>query len=162
MPRLPPRFALLLALASPAPALLAADTAPPADAALGKQLAAMDIKYEVDGDGDYRMTFELEDGRTQMVFARSPVESSGSHRIREIWSPGYRYSTPELDAKVANRLLENSAEMILGGWVRQKSMAMFVVKIPEKATPQELRDAIEAAAACADRMEKELTSKDDL
>jgi len=162
MPHLLPCCTLLLALAVPGHAALAADAAPTADPALGKQLAAMDIKYEVDGDGDYRMTFELEDGRSQLVFARSPVETYGSHRIREIWSPGLKYSTPELDAKVANRLLEHSGEVIMGGWVRQKSMAMFVVKIPEKATPQELRDAIEAAAACADRIEKELTNKDEL
>jgi hypothetical protein len=158
MSRLIPCCALLLCLAAPA---FAADTPAVADAALGKQLQAMEIKYEVDKDGDYRMTFELEDGRTQLVYARSPVESYGSNRIREIWSPGYKYSTPELDVKVANRLLEHSGEVIMGGWTRQKSTAMFVVKVPERATPQELRDAIEAAAACADRIEKELTGGKD-
>jgi hypothetical protein len=159
MTRLLPGCALLLLLALPAHA---ADPAPVADAALGKQLDALDIKYEVDEDADYKMTFELEGGRTQMVFARSPVETTGSHRIREIWSPGLKYSTPELDAKVANRLLQNSGEVIMGGWVRQKSMAMFVVKIPAQATPEQLRDAIEAAAACADAIEQELTSRDEL
>lgn len=160
MPRLTPLCTLLLALAV-APAF-AAD-APVADAALGKQLDAMAIKYQVDEDGDYRMTFELADGRTQLVYARSPVESAGANRVREIWSPGLKYSTPELDAKVANRLLQNSGEVIMGGWTRQASMAMFVVKVPANASPQELRDAIEAAAACADAMEKELTAgKDEL
>ena len=160
MTRLLPGCALLLlCLALPA---RAADPKPVADPGLGKQLDALQLKYEIDGDGDYKMTFELEDGRTQIVFARSPVESYGSNRIREIWSPGLKYSTPELDAKVANRLLSHSAEVIMGGWVRQKEMAMFVVKIPEKASPAELRDALEAAAACADVIEKELTSRDDL
>ena len=40
---------------------------------------------------------------------------------------------------------------------------MFVVKIPATATPQQLRDAAEAAADRADEIEKELTpGKDDL
>ena len=160
MSRLLSCCALLLLLATPA---RAADPVPAADPALAKQLNAMQIKYTVDEDGDYQMTFELEDGRTQLVFARSPVESYGSNRVREIWSPGYKYSTPELDAKVANRLLEHSGEVIMGGWVRHKTMAMFVVKVAEDATPQQLRDAIEAAAACADTIEKELTpGKDEL
>ena len=158
MTRLLPGCALLLLLALPARAA----EGPVADPAVRKQLDALQVKYQVDEDGDYKMTFEVANGRTQMVFVRSPVETSGSHRIREIWSPGLKYSTPELDAKVANRLLENSAEVIMGGWVRHKSMAMFVVKIPEKSTPEELRDAIESAAACADAIELELTSRDDL
>jgi hypothetical protein len=165
MPRIPALPALLLCLAlpahaeDPAPASAATTVAP--DAALGKQLTAAGVKFSTDKDGDYQMTFELEDGRTQLVYALSRVESYGSNRVREIWSPGYRYSTPELDAKVANRLLEHSGNVILGGWVRQKSTAMFVVKLAADASPAELRDAIEAAAACADTLEKELTGGKD-
>ena len=165
MPRSPALAALLLCLALPAlaqePAAAPAPAAATPDAALGKQLTAAGVKFSTDEDGDYQMTFELEDGRTQLVYALSRVESYGSNRVREIWSPGYRYSTPELDAKVANRLLENSGQVILGGWVRQKSTAMFVVKVPANASPAELRDAIESAAACADAIEKELTGGKD-
>ena len=81
---------------------------------------------------------------------------------------GYEYEVDEdgdyrLVFEVANRLLEHSGEVIMGGWVRHKTMAMFVVKVAEDATPQQLRDAIEAAAACADTIEKELTpGKDEL
>lgn len=159
MPRILALPALLLGLALPAHAEDPAPVAP--DAALGKQLAAAGVKFTADEDGDYQMTFELEDGRTQLVYVLSRAESYGSNRVREVWSPGYRYSTPELDAKVANRLLQNSGEVIMGGWVRQKSTAMFVVKIPADASPAELRDAIEAAAACADAIEKELTGGKD-
>jgi hypothetical protein len=167
MPRLPALAALLLCLALPAlaqePAAASAPATAPVspDAELGKQLTAAGVKFSTDEDGDYQMTFELEDGRTQLVYVLSRVESYGSNRVREIWSPGYRYSTPELDAKVANRLLENSGEVIMGGWVRQKSTAMFVVKIAADAGPAQLRDAIEAAAACADSVEKELTGGKD-
>ena len=163
MPRFLALPALLLSLALPAhaqePATPEEAVAP--DAALGKQLTDAGVKFSTDEDGDYQMTFELEDGRTQLVYLLSRVESYGSNHVREIWSPGYRYSTPELDAKVANRLLQNSGEVIMGGWVRHKSTAMFVVKIRADASPAELRDALEAAAACADTIEKELTGGKD-
>jgi hypothetical protein len=161
MPRLPALSALLLCLVLPAHAQEPAAAPAAPDAALGKQLTAAGVKFSTDEDGDYQMTFELEDGRTQLVYVLSRVESYGSNRVREIWSPGYRYSTPELDAKVANRLLEHSGNVIMGGWVRQKSTAMFVVKIAADASPAELRDALEAAAACADTIEKELTGGKD-
>lgn len=146
--------------AVPDPASPAAP-AKPADAALGKQLDGLGIKYQVDEDGDYRMTFEVEDGRSQLVFARSPVETFGDSRIREIWSPAFRYATPELDQKIANRLLSHGATMIMGGWTRQKTLAMFVVKVPADASPQQLRDALEAAALAADEIERELTPDKD-
>ncbi len=63
----------------------------------------------------------------------------------------------ELPAKIARGLLEHSHGMILGGWTKQKSFAMYVVKILATATPQQVRDAAEAAADAADEIEQELT-----
>src|SRR5688572_5543252 len=70
----------------------AAEPATPAkphgDPAVRKLLEQLEYKYDVDEEGDYRLTFgvdEEDDGRSQLVFVRSPVESYGSHRIREIW-----------------------------------------------------------------------------
>ena len=131
------------------------------DKAVGRVLDTLKYPYEVDEDGDYKLVFDVEGDRTQLVFVRSAVEEYGKHRIREIWSPGYKHSTPELDARVANRLLENSGEMILGGWVRQKSMAMFVVKVDANASADALSEAIEAAMNTADAMELELTGTDE-
>ena len=126
------------------------------DPELGKLLDAQKIKYEVDSDGDYKVTFDLGNERTQVVWIRSATESYGSLKVREVWSPGYKLSG-ELPAKIANRLLEHSHGMILGGWTKQKSFAMYVVKILASATPQQVRDAAEAAADAADEIEQELT-----
>ena len=126
------------------------------DPELRKLLDAQKIKYEVDSDGDYKVTFDLGNDRTQVVWIRSATESYGSLKVREVWSPGYKLSG-ELPAKIANRLLEHSHGMILGGWTKQKSFAMYVVKILATATPQQVRDAAEAAADAADEIEQELT-----
>jgi hypothetical protein len=130
------------------------------DAAIKAQLDSLGMKYDVDSDGDYKLTFDLGEGRSQLVWIRSSTETYGSLKVREVWSPGYKLDG-ELPAKIANRLLEHSHSMILGGWTKQKTYAMFVVKILASATPQQVRDAAEAAANAADDMEQELTPGSD-
>lgn len=131
------------------------------DPAVGRLLDSLEYNYEIDDDGDYKMVFDMEDERSQLVFVRSQVEEYGSHRVREIWSPAYRSPGPQLPVQVANRLLEDSNNAKLGGWVKQQDMAMFVVKLDAGASAEVLSDAIEAAIRSADAMELELTSKDE-
>jgi len=151
--------ALALACLSVTPAIAA--TTP--DAGIKAQLDGLKLKYEVDKDGDYKLTFDLGEDRSQIVWVRSATDSYGSLKVREIWSPGFKIENGELPAKVANRLLEHGHGLILGGWTKQKQYAMLVVKIPVSSTPQQLRDALEFAAGAADEIEKELTpDKDDL
>lgn len=150
---------LALAFAAVAPSARAGTP----DPALKAQLESLELKYEVDSDGDYKVVFDLGEGRSQLVWLRSAVEGYGSLKMREIWSVGYKHGGKPLSAAIANRLLEHGHTVILGGWTKQKKeFAMFVVKIPVSATPQQLRDAAEAAAEAADEIEKELTpGKDD-
>jgi hypothetical protein len=155
-------LALALALAAlclaPTPALAVAP-----DPAIKAQLDTLDINYEVDSDGDYKLTFDVGEGRSQIVWIRSATEKYGSLKVREIWSPGYKFTGTQLPVAIANRLLEHSHGLILGGWTKQKQFAMLAVKIPVSSTPQQLRDAAEAAADAADEIEAELTpGKDDL
>ncbi len=131
------------------------------DRATGRLLDTLEYKYEIDDDGDYRLIFDMDNDRTQLVFVRSNVETYGSHHVREIWSPGFKSPTPQFTALVANRLLEDSNDAKLGSWVKQGDLAMFVVKIDADASAQVLSDAIDAAAKSADEIELELTSKDE-
>ena len=131
------------------------------DRAVGRLLDSLEYKYEVDEDGDYRLVFDMEDDRTQLVFVRSSVENYGSHKIREVWSPGYKSPGPQFPALVANRLLEDSNDSKLGSWVKQSDIAMFVVKIDANAKADVLSDAIDAAIKSADAIELELTSQDE-
>jgi hypothetical protein len=132
-----------------------------ADATIGQQLDALGYRYNVDKDGDYQLTFELDGERSQLVYILSGVESFGAHRIREIWAPAYRAPGGLIPAEVANRLLEDSQTSKLGSWVKQGDMAVFVVKIPADASQQQLDDAIDAATRSADQMEAALTPDKD-
>lgn len=149
-------------------AVIAAEPAKPAaepDSQIKKQLEELEYKYEIDTDGDYQLTFAVEgkDKRSQLVFVRSPVQTFGQHRVREIWSPGYKSKDKDFPAAVANRLLEATQISKLGAWAKQDEYAVFVVKLRADASTKELDDAIDAAIRSADEMEAELTpGKDDL
>ena len=154
----------MLLFVSTSPVVNAAESAPAAkvegDPAVREQLEQLGYKYDVDSEGDYRLTFgvdEDEDGRSQLVFVRSPVETYGAHKVREVWSPGYLSDTDEFPAKVANRLLAATQDSKLGAWAKQGRYAVFVVKLSASATASELDDAVEAALRSADEMEAELT-----
>lgn len=148
-------LALLLATAGTA----AAASEP--DKAVGRHLEKLGYTFEIDEDGDYKMVFDVEGDRTQLVYVRSVVEEFGNHHVREIWSPGYLSSTDAFPAEIANRLLEDSQDAKMGGWVKQQKTAMFVVKLDADASADALGDAIDAASRTADAMELELTKQDE-
>lgn len=131
------------------------------DKAVGRALDTLKYTYEVDEDGDYKMVFDMDDGRSQLAFVRSTVEEFGKHKIREIWSPAYNSPGKQFPAAVANRLLEDSQDAKMGAWVKQDQLAMFVVKVDATANPEQLSDAIDAAIRTADAMELELTEQDE-
>lgn len=151
------RIAAALLLAVTATGAHAAE----ADKAVGRALDTLKYTYEVDEDGDYKMVFDMDDGRSQLAFVRSTVEEFGKHRIREIWSPAYNSPGKQFPAAVANRLLEDSQDAKMGAWVKQDQLAMFVVKVDANAPPEALSDAIDAAVRTADAMELELTEQDE-
>lgn len=152
--------------ADPAPPTSGTGAAPQPDQAVGRLLDSLGYKHETDEDGDYKLVFGLgeeKDSRSQLVFVRSPIETYGSHRVREVWSPGYLSDRDAFPADVANRLLEASQENKLGSWVKQGRYAVFVVRLPADASASQLDDALEAAMQSADQMEAELTpGKDEL
>jgi hypothetical protein len=136
--------------------------AAPPDPIVKRMLDAKGTPFEIDDDGDYKILVNYKDeGRTQLVFVRSVVETYGKQRVREVWSYGYQAPNDQFSSLVANRLLDASNKVKLGSWVKQGKSAVFVVKVSAEASADELDNAIDAAAAAADEMEKELTEGKD-
>lgn len=155
------RHTLILFAALLSPAVIAAEP----DPGIKKQLEELGYEYEIDTDGDYQLTFAVDgkDKRSQLVFVRSPVQTFGEHKVREIWSSGYKSQAKDFPAEVANRLLVATNVSKLGAWAKQDEYAVFVIKLRANASTRELDDAIDAAVRSADEMEAELTpGKDDL
>ncbi len=132
-----------------------------ADPVIARQLDGLKYQYQVDEDGDYKLTFDMDNGRSQLAYVISAVEKFGNFQVREVWAPAYRAADGEFPVAVANRLLDDSNASKLGGWVKQGPMAVFVVKLAADATADQLDDAIDFVLRSADEMERELTDKDE-
>lgn len=151
------RFAVLFMLLSAASAATAADVA---DKSVQRQLDKRKVHYTVDADGDFRISFDVGGGRTQLAFVRSATITYGKLRIREIRSIGYR-GDGAFPQSVANRMLEHSNDAKLGAWSKQGNLAIFTARIAADASDQQLVDAIELTARLADELEKELVPDKD-
>ena len=127
-------------------------------------LEELDLKYDIDGDGDFRVAFELENGRTQLAFIRSETTQFGKFDIREIFSVAYISEGP-LDAQLANALLIYNAHIKLGSWrvERQQDdscIVAFAVQIAANTDAKSLYTALRLVIDTADDIEGKLDEED--
>ena len=149
-------FAALLVAVTPV-----IDFAATPDPVVKAQLERKGTPFEVDSDGDYAILVRIDDDRTQQVWVRSVIEKTNHQAVREIWSRAYQAEGDAFPARIANELLEHSNTLKLGAWVKNGDSAMMVIKIPADGSADLLDEAIDLAAVTADKMELELTGKDD-
>lgn len=146
------------------PCLLAGGGAAAQDAAVATRLDARGIKYVVDEDGDYRITYNYErEGRTQLAFVSGATEDVSGLRIREVFAPAARIGPDGIDGAKALALLEESRRQKLGSWEIGGDVLYFVIKLPDGVDAAQLEAAIDVAAQVADDKEIELSGdKDEL
>ena len=154
------RCLLLLPLMAFSAQSIAADPVEP-DRKVKKMLDSRKVRYEPDADGDFKVTYELANGRTQLAFIRSKTFTYGKLGIREILSIGYRSGDDSFPVEVANRMLEHNNNAKLGAWAKQGRLAIFTSKIASDADADELIDALEVTVSLADELEKEFTGETD-
>ncbi|WP_290888506.1 hypothetical protein [Arenimonas sp.] len=135
-----------------------------ADSSVAKRLDERGIKYEVDMDGDYKVTYNYsKEGRTQLVFVSGSTESVSGYTVREVFSPAARVSTDGIDGAKALELMEESRKNKLGAWELSGDVLYFVIKLPDEMSAAELESAMDIASQTADDMEIELSGdRDDL
>ena len=131
------------------------------DPRIREQLNELGLEYQVDDDGDYKLLFETDGDRSQLVFVLSATNEYRGFQIREIWAYGYESATEEIPADVANRMLEDSYKSKLGSWVKIGNNGVYVSKIVADADPDTLDAAIVLTMEKADEMEAALTGDED-
>lgn len=139
-----------------------AHAAESADPSIARKLDAFETPYVVDDDGDYRILVRLGEDRTQLVWVRSKVHTSGSQHIREIWTYALRSEERRLPPHIANQLLQENFELVQGAWARHDGNAVLVIRIDADAEARVLDESIDLAASIGDRMEQRLVSGDEL
>ena len=140
------------------------------DARVKRVLDELGYRYEVNSSNDFKLTQPTGDGdRTQIVYVNSNTETYGSLEIREVLAPAFLSDGP-LSGAVANRLLRENNDAKLGAWRivpinsganAGKYLALFCVQLAADSDAETLRLGIKSALVLADKLEKELTGKDD-
>ena len=126
-------------------------------------LAEAGLTYIVD-EGDFRLKYDVADGRSQLVWVASGTARIDQLEIRDVWSIASRgKGVPP--AELAAYLLKENARMILGAWqVNQgpeEYLVVFSAPVVATADASTLQEVIEVVMLSADRIEKELTGKDE-
>jgi hypothetical protein len=138
--------------------------APRPDARMKAALDAGGFKYEVDSDGDFRISVSMGDGRKQIAFISSKTDKIQSLEITEIFSAAYAVEGV-LPGDVSNKLLLASRTRTLGAWEVVKSgtkqLVVFSTKVQSNISPEDLKISILYTMVSADQMEKELTNGKD-
>lgn len=151
--RLPLLAAALLALAPPPSSA--------GDASVEARLDARGIKYEVDGDGDYKVVVSYKaENRTQLVFVSGATESIQGLQVREVFSPAGKVGADAIAGK-ALALLEGSRTLKIGAWEVAGDVLYYVIKLPDSVDAAQLEAAIDIAAETADNKEIELSGDKD-
>jgi hypothetical protein len=132
------------------------------DPRVAAALKAANLGYTID-DGDFRLDYNLADGRSQRVWVASNTAKISQLEFRDVWSVAYRAKgVPPAD--LANHLLAENVRMVLGAWQvsqgPEEFLVVFSFPIAADADAATMQEVIEAVTLSADRMEKELTGKD--
>lgn len=134
------------------------------DGSVKSRLDARGVTYEVDDDGDFKVTYNYsKEKRSQLVFVSGSTESVGGFEIREVFSPAARVGKDDIDGAKALELMAESRKNKLGGWELNGDILYFVIKLPDNMDGAQLESAMDIAAQTADDMEIELSGdRDDL
>ena len=159
-----PAAALLLLLAAP-PALVAQGTEPgrTPDPRVAEVLKEAGLPYQVD-NGDFRLEYDVDGTRGQRVWIDSETARLDKLEFRAVWSVAAR-GKGAVPAELANLLLRENARMIVGAWqVNQgKDDYLVVLSAPVSAAADAatLREVLEVVMYSTDRIEKQLSGKDE-
>lgn len=138
------------------------DSSSKADARVRRALENADVKYRIDKDGDYRVQWTLDEGRTHVVFINSNTTKLGSMELREVWA--IAFVADEVSANNMRALLELNAKYKVGAWRMYKGRSgyqvSFCVTVSANCAGQALRTFSQVVASTADEIEKTVTKAD--
>jgi len=152
-------------LAAAATGAAAADppAAPVLDPRVSAALKTAGLPFSDDG-GDFRLNYTLPDGRTQRVWIASKTTEIAKIAFRDVWSVASR-GKGTLPPELADHLLKENVRMVMGAWQvsqgQDEFLVVFSYAIPADTSSDLLQEVLEAVTISADRMEKELTGKDE-
>jgi hypothetical protein len=123
------------------------------------------LKYTITDNGNFKIPFDMGNGRTQVVIVNSKTYEFGGAEIREIFSVAAAVSSKS--AFTQNnlfRLLELNETYKIGAWQihggESPYILQFAIRAGANTSSSILADLIKLAAKTADDMEQRLTDED--
>ena len=131
------------------------------DSSLKRRLDGIGQKYEIDKDGDFKITLSFsDDKRTQIVFVEGTPYDVAGVQVRNIFAPVAKVDEDGVAGKAEELLKANNGYKI-GAYEIEGKFLMLSLKIPEAASGEQLQKAIRLAASVADNKEIEFSGKRD-
>jgi hypothetical protein len=153
---------VLLAMAGGVVVAAEQDASATPDRRVAEALRAGGLEFEVDS-GDFRLSYKLDDTRSQRVWVASGTTKVDRLEMRDVWSVAAR-GPGEVPADLARLLLKENVRMVLGAWqVNQgesEYLVVFSAPVEAAADPATLQEVIEVVMFSADRIEKQLSPTD--
>jgi hypothetical protein len=153
---------LLLTASGVARAQAQAAAAAP-DARVETALKAAQLGFLIDA-GDFRLDYKVDATRSQRVWIASGTTSLPPLEVRDVWSVAAR-GQGTVPADLAVHLLQENVRMVLGAWQvnqgKDEYLVVFSAQVNADADAAALREVIEVVMYSADRIEKELSGKDE-
>ena len=153
---------LLAALGTTVSAAEEGTTASP-DPRVVAALMEAGLDYSLDA-GDFRLEYDVNDTRGQRVWVASETARVDQLELRDVWSVAAR-GKGEVPADLARLLLKENVRMVLGAWQVNQSpdeyLVVFSAPVNATADAATLRKVIEVVMFSADRIEKQLSPKDE-
>jgi len=154
---------VILALACAAPWTAAAQTK--GDTGITAQLDRLGLKYTTTKSGNYSLTYDLDNGRSQVVYIMGSTENVDATEVRELWSRAGTFKDVPTADQMQN-LLEESGTKKIGFWALEEAddggyTVYFSVKVPLYLRDADLASLLEYTANIADQKEEELFNSDD-
>ena len=151
----------VLATIGTAAGLLAALPIQAEDSSVKRRLDSVGQKFEVDKDGDFKLTFSFkEDKRTQIVFISGTVDEIGGMTVRNVFAPVAMVDKDNIAGKAVD-LLKASNGYKSGAFEIEGNYVLFSMKVPDSATGAQLKRAAELVSIVADEKEKEISGTRD-
>lgn len=155
------RSGRIVASAGAAAGLLTALPILAEDSSVKRKLDGVGQKYEVDKDGDFKLSFVFkEDKRTQIVFIEGNSGEFAGITVRNVFAPVAMVDKDNI-AGAALDLLKASNGYKAGAFEIEGNYVLFSMKVPDSADGQQLKRAAELVAIIADEKEKEISGTRD-
>ncbi len=135
------------------------------DVRIERQLNNMNLQFEVTSAGNFKLLFELDSSRTQIVFINSATKKIKDAEVREISSPARLLSNAsEMSNEQLWMIMTENFNSVLGAWQMEPSTdgwaLHFTVKVPALMPENRLMMYMIHVATVADQMEKRFSEDD--